>query len=177
MGSRDELVKEAFGYRDALKGYALALLRDWALAEDVVQDAFIVVMNKWEEYRPGTSAYAWVRQIVHLKCMEALRARRPAAPVDADMLDRVGAAVRERLDEEGVRRQRAVREALQHCMSLLSRRAIRILAGFYADSKSCEEIASLQNRSVNSVRLTLSRVRKRLRECMARYMAAQEARA
>ncbi len=174
--TRDDLVKAAFQYRDALKGYALALLREWPLAEDVVQDAFIVVMNKWEEFRPGTNVYAWVRQIVHLKAMETLRARRGAAPVDEGLLDRVAAAVREHLDEEGARRQRAMREALQRCMSHLNRRAVRILSSFYADSMSCEAIASSQNRSANAIRLALSRVRKRLHECMTRHLAAGEAR-
>jgi RNA polymerase sigma-70 factor (ECF subfamily) len=174
--TRDDVVKAAFQHRDALKGYALALLRDWSLAEDVVQDAFIVVMNKWENYRPGSSVFPWVRQIVHLKALEALRARRPAASIDPGLLDRVAATLQERLDEEAAGRQKAMREALQHCMSSLNRKAIGILAGFYAGSKSCEDIASAQNSSVNSVRITLSRVRKQLHECMVRRLSSQEAR-
>ncbi len=174
--ARDEVVKAAFQYRDALKGCALALLRDWSLAEDVVQDAFIVVMNKWEDYSPGTNVYAWVRQIVHNKSLEAVRARRGASPLDEALLDRVAATVRDHLDEEAAGRQKAMRQALQHCMAFLNRKAVEILASFYADSKSCEAIASIQNRSANAIRLILSRVRRQLHECMTRHMSAGEAR-
>jgi len=173
---RDEVVKEAFQHRDALKGYALALLRDWSLAEDVVQDAFIVVMNKWEEYEPGSSIFAWVRQIVHNKSLETLRARRGAAPLDEALLERVAATVREHLDEAAAGRQKAMREALQRCMTFLNRTAVEILANFYAESKSCEAIASTRNRSPNAIRLILSRVRRQLHECMSRHMTAGEAR-
>lgn len=54
---RDGVVKSAFRYRNALLSHAFAMLRGWSLAEDTVQDAFIVVMNKWTDFRPGTSLY------------------------------------------------------------------------------------------------------------------------
>src|SRR5262245_61558675 len=146
---RDEVVKSAFRYRDALMSYAFALLRDWSQAEDVVQDAFIVVMNKYSDFKAGTSVFLWVRQIVHFKVRETLRSRsRQACPVDEALLARVGECVRQYLDEEAADRQRLLRKALERCMSSLNRRAVRILAGFYGRSESCEAIAQDQNRSV-----------------------------
>lgn len=175
--TRDEVVKSAFQYRDALTSTAFAILRDGSLAEDVVQDAFIVVMNKWTDFKPGTSVYHWVRQIVHHKTMEALRARgRKVSALDQELLDQVAATVERYLDEPGAERQRFMREALRHCMSALNDRAVDMLAGFYGHAKSCEDIAQLQNRSVNSIRLALSRVRKQLHECMSRKLPLLEAR-
>ena len=174
---RDEIVKAAFQYRDALMSYAFALLREWSRAEDAVQDAFIVVMNKWSEFREGTSVYLWVRQIVHNKALEALRARgRKMSALEEELLDRVAASVRTHLDEAIADRQRLMRQALQRCMSGLNRRTVGLLAGFYAEAQSCEALAHHQKRTVNAVRLALSRVRKQLQDCVTRQMPLLEAR-
>ncbi|HXG60311.1 MAG TPA: sigma-70 family RNA polymerase sigma factor [Planctomycetota bacterium] len=174
--SRDEVVKAAFRYRDALLSYAFALLRDWAQAEDVVQDAFIVVMNKWTDFRPGTSVYFWVRQIVHHKCQEAMRARmRLGSTLDEELLAKVGAALRDHLDEEAADRQARLRQALEACMASLEPRALGLLAGFYGRCESCETLARHQRRSVNAVRLALSRLRRRLQGCIRRRLSSFEA--
>lgn len=174
---RDRIVKEAFRHRDAFLTHAFALVRDWAVAEDVVQDAFIVVMNRWEDFQEGTSVFAWVRRIVHLKAMEALRSRaRRFTPAEEELLERVAAAVRDELGEEESERQRLRHEALQRCMSRLGRRAVDLLSGFYARSRSCEDLAAQQRRSVNAVRLALSRLRKQLHECVSRQLPLLEGR-
>lgn len=175
--TRDEVVKAAFRHRDALLSTAFALLRDWARAEDVVQDAFIVVMNKWTEFREGTSVFLWVRQIVHHKSLEAIRSRgRKVSPLEEQLLARVAASVETHLDETIAERQRLMRAALQRCMSGLNRRTVGLLSGFYAEAQSCESLAHDQRRSVNAVRLSLSRVRKQLQECVERQLPALEAR-
>ncbi len=172
---RDGVVKAAFQYRDALLSHAFGMLRDWSLAEDAVQDSFIVVMNKWTDFRPGTSIYHWLRQIVHNKTLEALRARgRRASPAEEELMAQVAGALEKYLDEEMADRQVLMRRALQRCLSFLNPRAAGILEGFYGESRSCEAIAQVQKRSVNAVRLSLSRLRKQLHECMSRQIPAIE---
>lgn len=173
--NRDEIVKGAFQHREALLSYAFALLRDWVRAEDVVQDAFIVVMNKWSEFRSGTSLFLWVRQIVHFKALEALRARK-MSPVEEELLSRVAASMQRGLDEQIAHVQRLKRQALQRCMSHLDSKSADLLSGFYAESLSCESIAQVQRRSVNAIRLALSRLRKQLHDCVARQLPALEGR-
>src|SRR5258706_9494856 len=173
--NRDLVVKGAFQHREALLSYAFALLRDWLKAEDAVQDAFIVVMNKWAEFRPGTSLFLWVRQIVHYKTLEAARARR-LSPVEEELLARVAASMERGLDEEIAARQRLRRQALQRCMAHLDPKSAGLLSGFYTQSLSCESLAQLQHRSINAVRLALSRLRKQLHDCVLRQMPSLEGR-
>lgn len=173
---RDAVLKRAFRYRDALTAHAFALLRDWTQAEDAVQDAFVVVMNRWNDFVPGTAFYPWLRQIVRNKSLEALRARaRKPTPLQAALLDRVSAVLDEHLDEAAAERQGRLRLALQRCMAVLDGRALGLIRGYYALSETCEVIARRQNRSANAVRLTLSRLRRRLHECMIRRLALLEA--
>src|SRR6476659_4578647 len=165
--SREEVVKKAFQYREALLSYAFALLRDWVKAEDVVQDAFIVVMNKWAEFRPGTSLFLWVRQIVHFKAFEAARTRK-MSPVEEELLARVAASMQRGLDDEIAHRQMLRRQALQRCMSHLDAKSAGLLSGYYTESLSCESLAQAHRRSVNAVRLARSRLRKQLHDCVLR---------
>jgi RNA polymerase sigma-70 factor (ECF subfamily) len=175
MTQRDEVVKGAFQYRDALMSYAFAILRDWSRAEDVVQDAYIVVMNQWDDFRPGTSLYYWVRQIVFNKSMETLRARsREKSGLDETLLSIVSNVIGKYFDEREADRQRVMRRALEHCMSRLDRRSVSLLKGFYSKALPCETLAGLQKRSVNAVRLALSRLRKQLHECMSRRIPSLE---
>ena len=172
---RDEIVKGAFKFRDALMSYAFAILRDWSRAEDVVQDAYIIVMNQWEDFREGTSLYYWVRQIVFNKSMETLRARsREMSGVDETLLSIVSNVIGKHLDEREADRQRVMRRALELCMARLDRRSVSLLKGFYARAMSCESIANVQKRSVNAIRLALSRLRKQLHECMVRRLPTLE---
>src|SRR5258706_187472 len=173
--NRDLVVKGAFQHREALLSYAFALVRDWVKAEDIVQDAFIVVMNKWAEFRPGSSLFLWVRQIVHFKALEAARAKKMTALED-DLLARVAAAMERGLDEEIAARQRLRRQALQRCMTHLDAKSAGLLSGFYTQSLSCESLAQLQHRSVNAVRLAHSRLRKQLHDCVLRQMPSLEGR-
>jgi RNA polymerase sigma-70 factor (ECF subfamily) len=59
---------------DAAYGLARWLLRDPALAQDVVQDAMVRALRYFESYRGGDGR-AWVLQIVRNAAYEALRER------------------------------------------------------------------------------------------------------
>lgn len=174
--TRDEVVKSAFQLREALLGHAYALLRDWTLAEDALQDAFLVVMNRWSDFRPGTSLFHWVRQIVRYKAQEHLRARsRSPSRLEGLLLSRVADVLEQHVDEDTARRHTVLRRALQACLALLNPRALRLVSGFYLSAASCEELARAESRSVNAVRLSLSRLRKQLHACMLRRLPALEA--
>lgn len=68
---QNAIIKAAFRHQDALRSHAFTLVRDWSVAEDVVQNAFIVAMDRWEHFIPGSSVYQWVRGIVHLEAAGA----------------------------------------------------------------------------------------------------------
>ncbi|MBN1672633.1 MAG: sigma-70 family RNA polymerase sigma factor [Kiritimatiellae bacterium] len=169
--TQDEVVKAAFKYQPALVSYAFAMLRDWELAKDAVQDAYLVVMKKWQEYRPGTNVYSWARRIVHFKVMETLRARKAEIPVEEEALeDLVHEVVQQQMDEGMAERQILMRKALEKCMFQLQQGGVKLLSGFYAERKSCDVLAKIHRRSVEAVRMALSRLRDRLRKCVLSHL-------
>jgi RNA polymerase sigma-70 factor, ECF subfamily len=158
-------------YQDALASFAYGMLRDWALAEDVVQDAFLIVMKQWKNYETGTSIYAWVKSIVRLKTLETLRSRRRESTVEDTRLETiVEQSLDHFLDEQTAIRQGVLMAHLKECMSRLNSLARKTLHGFYVNGCSYRELAELHQRSLEAVRKDLFRMRKQLRDCALRRL-------
>ncbi len=65
---------------------ARAIVRDRALAEDVVQDSFVKIITSAKGFKPTTNGYAWICKIVHNTALNALRRERRSKTVDIDEL-------------------------------------------------------------------------------------------
>lgn len=170
--ARDEVIRAAFQFRNALLAFANTLVRDLPLAEDAVQESFLVVMRDWKSYREGSSIYHWVRKIVRNRALYMLRSRRREMTTDEE---KIVSLVAEEADSclrvEDAETQNLVKRALQECMSRLNRFSVQLLAGFYWRMESCDSLAGTHKRSVNAIRLALSRLRQRLRECLRKRLA------
>jgi RNA polymerase sigma factor (sigma-70 family) len=74
-------------YKSMAYGIARRITADDALAEDVVQDAFLGAWRSAERYVAGRgSVRTWLLSIVHHRAIDAVRRRRPASelPEEAD---------------------------------------------------------------------------------------------
>ncbi|MCH5161500.1 MAG: sigma-70 family RNA polymerase sigma factor [Clostridiales bacterium] len=60
---------------------ARAIVRDRALAEDVVQESFVKIVNKAHRFKHG-NGYAWICKIVHNTALNTLRKIKPTADID-----------------------------------------------------------------------------------------------
>ncbi len=169
---QQQVMKEAFAFREALVSFAYGVLRDWALAEDAVHNAFLVLMDKWREYDPAYGIFPWVRQMVFFKAKEIVRRRRRGTSVeDIELVDAVANALNAHFDEERAAEHRQRARALETCVDGLAAKARRILIGYYWDRKSCDELAGAIGQTANAVRITLSRMRKQLRQCVDTHLA------
>jgi RNA polymerase sigma-70 factor (ECF subfamily) len=67
-------------YQGSLYGMATRITGDRALAEDVVQDAFLGIWRNASRFRPErASARTWILAITHHRAVDAVRRRRPAS--------------------------------------------------------------------------------------------------
>ena len=172
--SAEDLLRAAFKYQDALTSYAYALLQDWALAQDAVQETFIVLQKKHTQFRPGANVFTWARQMVRFEALNILRARgRESCVADEQLFALIEAQFDEHFDAEALARMEQQKAALQHCMARLEPDAIDLLLGFYKERLSCEQLAGMRQRSVNAIRLALSRLRAKLRDCVRHRLLAE----
>lgn len=68
---------------------AAGIVRDRTLAEDIVQEAAMIGLEKWSSFQPGSSFMAWMGQTVRFVAMNHIRRtkRRRTSSVDPAMID------------------------------------------------------------------------------------------
>jgi RNA polymerase sigma-70 factor (ECF subfamily) len=147
-----------------LLAYALALTSREDVAEDLVQDAFLVAHRDLAKFDPSRDFSAWVRGIVRMKYLEWARAGRTAT-LDAGALEALDDRHRawDRAAEEG--RQSAL-DALRGCVGLLSAHLGDAIALFYTEKRPCAEIAARLGVAEEVVRKRLQRARETLSDCL-----------
>jgi len=70
-----------------LFGLALSILHSRDLAEDVMQDSFILVWRHAHSFDSGRgTAMAWLARIVRNQCFDMMRRRRRESPLDDTLM-------------------------------------------------------------------------------------------
>lgn len=172
---RDNLIREAMRQQELLQGYAYGILGDWALAQDAFQEALIAVNHSWETLDPDRGLAGWMRRVVHNKSVDILRARNRQGDVNSELVDRIAGHFDQFLnDDSAVDQLKLRKKAMHRCMPKLRRETQAIFQGFYYKRLSCSELARMHERTVNAIRLTLSKARKTVRKCVDREIDAME---
>ncbi len=170
--TQKEVLEEAFKYQEALTGYVYGYLRDWSLAEDVVQQVFLLLVEKWQEYKPEHGIFPWIKRMANLKAKEMSRARRREMPMGEEELQGlVEIAMDENFDLEAAEKQKTLVESMEQCFGQLKDTARDLMVRYYWRNESCETIATALSRSTNAINMLLSRTRQSLRECISRREA------
>jgi len=160
-----EFTRELLAARSSLFGFILAMVRDFNLAEELFQEVSVRILEREEEFTPGTSFGAWARAFARRTVLEEQR-RRGRLMLD----DRAVAAVSEKMDDDGD--ESGQREALRHCLENVHRNSRRLVALRYEQDLSMEEIGSRLERTAGAVQVALSRVRAWLADCIRNRLTA-----
>ena len=157
-GDTDALEALITRHRLGAEQYAARILDDAALAEDVVQEAFVRVYVHRAAYQPSFTFRTWLMVLVRRLCIDQLR-RLSRAPVTMDALPDVPTASAE---EACLRRleQRSLLEALASLEAVDQ----ALLTGFALEGLSYQQLAARHRMTAGQVRIRLHRLRKRLRE-------------
>jgi RNA polymerase sigma-70 factor (ECF subfamily) len=168
--TRREVMRLALEHRSRLWGFLMGLTKDPRRAEDLFQNTYLVICEKWEQYRPGTNFLAWARQIARFEFLASVDPdRRPFVTAEMEVLESaMEAAAKE--DETSS----APREALARCLQEMPEaRARRALDLRYGEGRPGHSVANDLGISLNALYTLLSRVRKALQECVKRRLRAE----
>ena len=166
-GKRDRVLKEALSCRVELVAYARAMLGSYSAAEDVVQEAMLVVMRKCDQFQEGTSMLAWCRAIVRLEVLRMRQQRqRDRTLTDRLLDDAIDAAFDEFQAARHGDEAEPWREALEHCLQGLPPRGGSVLKARFVDELSYQHISQRVGMTLEAVRKALFRLKKQLRSCV-----------
>jgi RNA polymerase sigma-70 factor, ECF subfamily len=144
--------------------YIQALLLNWNDTEDLFQETCLVLWQKFDEFKPGTSFLAWALRIAQHKAMDFRKKQARQVAFTASLRDALVAEVAGR-STEAVAGSLA---ALSGCMDKLAENDQRILKLCYIEGIPIRQIADAVSRSPKSVQNSLCRIRGWLLECIRR---------
>src|SRR5262245_23137186 len=151
-----------------LYAYILTLLPNRADADDVFQEASLVLWDKFDAEHPPDDFAAWGCRIAYFKVLDFCKKRqRSRVRFSQEMLERLAETAVEQaaalqLDER--------REALADCIAKLSPSDRDLLTRRFAEGATVHSVAAGVGRSVDAVYKALAKIRQALFECVTRAL-------
>lgn len=149
-------------HSEVIRGFILALLPNFAQADDILQETFLTITRKAASFEAGTEFPRWACAIARFKVMEAFKKiRRNEQHLSDDIMDMLAeapAAVRTdtRFDH------------LETCLDELAPHTRQAVEMRYEEDRSPAQIAQQLGWTAESTYSVLSRARTFLRECIER---------
>jgi RNA polymerase sigma-70 factor (ECF subfamily) len=164
---RDELVRCLMGQRPLLLGYIRAVVRNLHAAEDLFQEMFILALEHAHEIQDAGHAGAWARKTAQFLALNELRRHRQRdvsldAMLDLGVQELLEPAWRSHQAGDGGHRL----DALQRCLERLTPSARRLIQLRFQDGLDCPGVARSLEKPLNTIYVGLSRIYKKLAECI-----------
>ena len=166
MPSTEELVRasrlgEASAFAELVRCYeraavitAHSVLRDFHLAQDAAQEAFVIAHQRLAQLRDAASFGPWLLRIVRRQALRLGRGRNAERTVVGDV-DRAATSSRDWMEP--------YEEVVEHIARLPEHERIVVVMR-YIDVRSVQEIADSTGRPLGTITKQLSRAVERLRE-------------
>lgn len=152
----------------ALRRFVLSLMPRRSEADDVVQEVFLTVTTKANDFVLGSNFKAWAFAIARFKVLEHLRRAKRDPHVLTDSVIEKLASEAEDSDPE---RDSLILRALARCIEKLAPKRKQAIELQYGENCTPPEIADRLGWGVNSVNVALSRARADLRDCVQNAIA------
>ena len=170
------LIQQYLQLRSEFMGYLYAMTRDAELAEEIYQNAAVVVIEKAEQPETIRSFRAWAKEVVRRQALHAIRAReamtRHGRLMSPKLLEAISDAfIQDPSDDSIVLDETA---ALRQCLDGLSEDKREMVALRYERGSSFEHISDHLGSTPAAVQRALSRIRKLLHGCVQRRMQLAE---
>lgn len=159
------LLKELFEtYREMMFKIAMGILHNKSDAEDVVQDAFLWIINNLSKILeiPCNKRAAYIATIIEHRSLNMINKqnRHPTDDIDEHAELKSDYSLKETVSEK------ITVDYIKQAMRKMSERDRYILQLFYFEDKSCLEISEIMGFPENHVSVYLQRARKRLKKIL-----------
>ncbi len=164
IARRDHLAMRTLFARHRLRVYrfALRMVRDETLAEDVLSDVFLDVWRQAGKFEARAAVSTWLLAITRFKALSATRRR-----LDVELDDEMAAAIPDPADDPEFALQHSNdAKMLRRCLIKLSPAHAEIIDLVYYHDKSVKEVAEIVGISDATVKTRMFYARKRLVQLM-----------
>lgn len=169
---------EAYGpvvaaHQARLRAFLAGYVPQAQWVDDLAQQAFVSAYQGLRGFRVGTDFYAWLRQIAYNHLRAELERTTRRRRIEKDYLLEVGAAeLGRRLDRDDPDEDSL--DALRDCVRLLPDPSRDLVHRYYGEGLPLARIAGTLGRTADSLKVTLWKIRARLKECIREKRAAAD---
>ena len=159
-------------HQAVLRAYVNSLMPGDSEAADVVQEVNTVIWEKRGEFAIGTSYKAWMFSIARFKVLSHWRNRKRGrilffSPGTLQKLI-------EQMETDGFEGMDRKEEMLDQCLEHLRPEDRALILRRYSEGASMKALAAEADRSIESLRVSLHRIRTVLRNCIRRKIKQAE---
>lgn len=165
-----EFVALLIKHQPALRAFARALVPDWDLVDEALQEASVTMWQKRKQLESQDGFVPWARAILRFKCLrqlEKLRSRRRL--LSEEMLE----VLAERGQERSEELLTASGRALHACLKQFSTEQRELLLAPHSPTYTVVDLAERRKKSANSLYKLLARLREQLVQCIRLRVAAE----
>ncbi|QDT59724.1 RNA polymerase sigma factor [Stieleria bergensis] len=170
------LIQQYMQLRSEFMGYLYAMTRDAELAEEIYQNAAVVVIEKADQPEVIRNFRAWAKEVVRRQALHAIRARataeRHGRSMSPELLEAIADVFVHDESDAGVVFDETL--ALKQCLGGLSKDKRELVALRYERDSSFEQISKQLSSTPTAIQRALSRIRKQLHGCVQKRMQLAE---
>lgn len=158
-----EFVGQIARHQGALHAYIISLMPGMDGVDDVLQETNLVLWEKRRSFEPGSNFRAWACAIARFKVMGHRRklAQLGFQLFDNELAEQLATEC-EATSEEFDQRLRA----MEHCLGRLEEKERGLIEHRYFSGTTLDEYAAKCGRPVESLRVSLFRIRVALKKCI-----------
>lgn len=170
-GSADAFSELVRKHQRLVRSFVVRHIGVLAEADELSQDVFVAAFRSIDRYQGRGSVAAWLIGIARYHVLTYLRNKQNIQPVSLEHA--INAIQLQCLDddvfESEAEQQRL--DALESCIESLGSAQRDVVRSFYFEGDSAEEIGVRIHKPAGTIRMTLLRIRKSLRHCIAGKLA------
>ena len=168
---KNDILRKLIKYNSMLSGYIYALVEDWTIVEEALQETAVFMCEHWKDFTLGTDFGAWARTVAHMRCREVLHREGREDRIKESVSHHIPDAVWTEFSVYPAEKK----EALTECLKAVPAKGRKLLQLRYNEGKDCSHIARLFNKSVDAVYMALSRIRQGLKKCVEEKLSGDAA--
>jgi RNA polymerase sigma-70 factor (ECF subfamily) len=165
----DEFMRLYLAHEYRIRGYIRCLVKHYADVDDVLQNAVVVMWQKYRSLESRDHFLRWALAIARFEVLKHFEKKRNRLQMFSSELF----SVMEEKTADIVQNQDRRREALQECIESLRQQDKDLLRLRYQINSTTRNVAKTLGRSIDAVYKALNRIHQKLLLCI-RYKLARE---
>ena len=171
-GDETRFVQLITDHQNLIRNFIISLLPGAPGVDDVIQATNAVIWRKRESFTPDSNFRAWAFTIARFQAMAHLQElrRRRWVTLDPDVAEMIAEEIED--DPIEVAAYESQLSALDRCLNKLRSKDRELVVQRYWHQTRLQDFAAISHRSINSLKVTLFRLRAALKRCIEEETAS-----